>query len=279
MPLLPKVTTSLMKAFTLSSLLCFAATLCAEDKAAFDINKAESAGLGLPTPYDKFLAIDMALPKGKVQWSKAYIDIAQNVDPDKFSDKQVGIPMALGVRIADGVMAVKAKDAAKVKQCAEDIEKLAKKMGIGDDQLRRARDVRDASQRGEWLKVFMDLAFLQQDIMNLISKKKDAPETVLLVVAGWMQGARYTGHVITENYSAELSNILREPKLAEALIAAVKKFPPDVQKNDQVARVIESLPKILTILNVPLNAPIAKEKVAELESIATAIVEAAVLKK
>ncbi len=251
----------------------------ADDKAGFDPSKAESAGLGLPTPYDKFLAIDMALPKGKVSWAKAYVAIAQDVDPDKFSDKQVGIPMALGVRIADGVMAVKAKDAEKVKKCADDIEKLAKKMGIGDGDLKRARDVRDASQRGEWLKVFMDLAFLQQDIMNLISKKKDASETVLLIVAGWMQGARYTGHVISENYNPELSNILREPKLAEALLEAVKKLPADVQSNPQVARVLDSLPKVITILNVGLNAPIAKEKVAELENIATQIVNAAVLKK
>jgi hypothetical protein len=259
-------------------MFCSHVTVHAEDKAAFDPSKAESAGLGLPTPYDKFLAIDMALPKGKVKWAKAYVDVSRNVDPDKFSDKQVGIPMALGVRIADGVMAVKAKDAEMVKQCADDIEKLAKKMGIADGELKRARDVRDASQRGEWLKVFMDLAFLQQDIMNLISKKKDASETVLLIVAGWMQGARYTGRVISENYTPELSNILREPKLAEALLDAVKKLPPEVQKHPQVVRVSDSLPKVYQILNVGLNDPITKEKIAELEGIATAIVNAAVIK-
>ena len=259
--------------------LAFQTTADAQgEKPLPDFAKAQSAGLGMPSPFDKFLAIDIAL-KGKVNWKKAYTATAEKVDPDKFSDKEIGIPMALGVRIADGVMAVKARDAESLNQCADDIEKLARRMGIPDGELRRARDVRDAANRGEWLRVFMDLAFFQQDIMRLIRTGDNQTKGTLLIVAGWMQGARYTSRLITENYSPDLSNILREPLLAKALLDEVKALPAALQKDPRVARLREeALPAVYSIVNVKATEPIAKQRVADLEKIATQIVKGAVQK-
>jgi hypothetical protein len=248
------------------------------EKPVPDFAKAKSAGLGMPSPFDKFLAIDLAL-KGKVSWKKAYAASSEKLDPDKFTDKEIGIPMALGVRIADGVMAVKARDAELLNECANDIEKLAKRMGIADGELRRARDVRDAANRGEWLRVFMDLAFFQQDIMRLISTEENRTKGTLLIVSGWMQGARYTSKLVGQNYSPELSNILREPLLAKALLDEVKALPAALQKDARVARLRdEALPAVYSIINVKITEPIAKQRVDELETIATQIVKIAVQK-
>ena len=86
-----------------------------------------------------------------------------------------------------------------------------------DADLGRARSVRAAANKGEWLKVFMELGFLQQDIMKKIDSPEQSNHGTLLIVTGWMQGARYTSTVIDENYSPETSNLLREPLLAKAL--------------------------------------------------------------
>lgn len=248
------------------------------EKPVPDFAKAQSAGLGMPSPFDKFLAIDLAL-KGKVNWKKSYAETSEHLDPDKFTDKEVGIPLALGIRIADGVMAVKAHDAELLNQCADDIEKLAKRMGIADRELRRGRDVRDAANRGEWLRVFMDLAFFQQDIMRLIKTGENETRGTLLIAAGWMQGARYTSKMILANYSPDLSNILREPLLAKALLDEVNALPAQLQKDPQVAHLRdEVLPAVYSIVNVQLTEPIAKTRVAELEKIATGFVKTAVQK-
>lgn len=265
---------------TLMAIACGTPTFAedAQPKAVFDKEKSQSAGLGMPSPLDKFLAIDIVL-KGKVNWKKAYTENSEKLDPDKFTDKEVGIPLALGIRIADGVMAVKAHDAELLNQCANDIEKLAKQMGIADSELRRARDVREAANRGEWLRVFMDLAFFQQDIMRLIRTGDNQTKGTLLIVAGWMQGARYTSRLITENYSPDLSNILREPLLAKALLDEVKALPAALQKDPRVARLREeALPAVYSIVNVKATEPIAKQRVADLEKIATQIVKGAVQK-
>jgi hypothetical protein len=246
-----------------------------EEKAPYDPKNAKDAGVGMPTPYDKFLALDQVLTKTKVKWDDTFRKVAVDVDPDAFSDKDVAIPMILGVRIADGVMAIKANNAELLNKCAADIEKLAKKMGVADADLGRARAVRAAANKGEWLKVFMELGFLQQDIMKKIDQPEHATRGTLLIVCGWMQGARYTSTVIDENYSAETSNLLREPLLAKALKEKVESLPPNLQSAPLVAKLREVLPQIEKILTIPLDGTISKENVGELNKLATEVVKAA----
>jgi len=246
-----------------------------EEKAPYDPKTAKDAGVGMPTPYDKFLALDQVLTKTKVKWDDTFRKVAVDVDPDSFTDKDVAIPMILGVRIADGVMAIKANNAELLNKCAADIEKLAKKMGVADADLGRARAVRAAANKGEWLKVFMELGFLQQDIMKKIDQPEHATHGTLLIVCGWMQGARYTSTVVDENYSAETSNLLREPMLAKALKGKIEGLPANLQSSPLVVKLHEVLPQIERILTIPLDGTISKENVGELNRLATEVVKAA----
>jgi hypothetical protein len=101
----------------------------------------------MPTPYDKFLALDQLVPSGEINWGQTFRKVAVDIDPDQFTDKDTVIPMVLGVRIADGVMAVKARDVELLNKAASDIETLAKRMGVPDSDLNRARAVRAAANK------------------------------------------------------------------------------------------------------------------------------------
>ncbi len=247
-----------------------------EKKVPFDPKSAKDGGLGMPSPFDKFLALDQVLSGTKVDWRKTFRQVAVEIDPDAFTDKDVAIPMVLGVRIADGVMAVKASDAELLNKCAADIEKLAQKMGVKDSELTRARAARAAANNNEWLKVFMELGFLQQDIMQKIADKDNPIRGNLLVVCGWMQGARYTTTIIENHYTKPASNILREPLLVKALNEKVQQMPPDVKKNATVKTMLNVLPKMQKILTIPLDGSISKENVAQLKMLSTEVVKSAV---
>jgi hypothetical protein len=246
-----------------------------EEKAPFDPSKAKDAGVGMPTPYDKFIALDQVLTKTKVNWGQTFRKVAVDIDPDTFTDKDVAVPMILGVRIADGVMAIKAKDAELLNKCASDIEKLAKKLGVSDADLGRARAVRAAANKGEWLNVFLELGFFQQDIMKKIDEPEHATHGTLLIVCGWMQGARYTTTVVGENYSAETSNLLREPLLVRALKEKIESLPDNLKSSSLVAKLRDVLPQVEKILTIPLDGSISKENVEELNKLATDVVKAA----
>lgn len=251
------------------SSVCFSAN---DEKAAFDRSKAADGGVGMPTPYDKFLALDEVLSKGKVDWAKVARSLSKAIDTDEFKDTSVAIPLALGMRIADGVMTVKAKDAEQLNKCASDIEKLAKKLGVSDAEMGRGRAVRAAANKGDWLKVFMELGFLQQDIMKKLTDEKDPTKGTLIVVSGWLQGARYTASVVEENYTPALSNILREPLLVKNLSERVGALPAAVKSSPQVAKSSEALAQLGKLLDVPTDGTISKEDVRKIVSLTSDVV-------
>jgi hypothetical protein len=251
----------------------------AADKASFDPKAAKDGGVGMPTPYDKFLALDQLVPSGEINWGQTFRKVAVDIDPDQFTDKDTVIPMVLGVRIADGVMAVKARDVELLNKAASDIETLAKRMGVADSDLNRARAVRAAANKKEWLNVFMELGFFQQDIMKKLENKESSARTTLLITAGWLQGARYTSTLIEDHYTAATSNLLREPKLIEALSAKMAGLPAASKSNAAVTKMVEALPQIQKIIDIPLDGSVSKENVETLNKLSTDAVKAAIAAK
>jgi len=247
-------------------------TAAAQDKAAFDPSKAEVAPLGLPSPYDKFLGLDQVLKLDYSDWKAVYGEIVRDVDASKYTE-EVDIALALGVKIADGVMSIKARDVQGLNDCSTQIEQLAKKLGVKDEEMSRAKTVRAHANKGEWLQVFMELGFLQTDIMKSLRASGNNQRRSLIINAGWMQGLHYTSYVINKHYSADASNYLREPVLVKALQADLASLPAKIQESPNVARLIKELPGIYNTVNITIDGSISKEAVEKLLDSSKGIVE------
>ncbi len=254
--------------------------LPADDNKGFTTEGATDAGVATSTPYDKFIAIDMLVSAAGAEktsfWAPYLNRLQVDIDPDKFADKAVSLPVLLGFRICDGVMAIKARNAEKLNGCASDIEKLAKKMGVPDDRMTRARNVRIHANRGEWARVYLELGYLQQDINHVFAEFGDKDSKKIVMASGWIQGARYTSTIISEHYTEETSGLLREPRLAEALAKQLKEIDATKASSPLVTSLIATLGEMGALINVPMNGSIAKDKVAEIASTATKAVRACV---
>lgn len=244
-----------------------------------DFSKAVDKGVAMPTPLDKFIALTLLVKTRKIDWSGVFNSVAVDINPDAFTDKDVLVPQILGIRIADGIMAVQAKDAELLGKAASDIEKLAKKLDVSDGDLARARRARSLANEGKWLDVYRELGFLQQDIMQKLEEKADDPRSSLLMISGWVQGSRYTSRLILQYYSDESSNILREPLLVKALIAKYERLPAKAKQVSSVAILGKTLPEMHKIVNVKIDAPIAKDQVSRIDTLATECVTSVVKTK
>ncbi len=231
--------------------------------------KIEDRDPAMPTPLDKFIALSLLVKTRKIDWNAVFNAVAVDIDPDSFTDKNVLVPQILGIRIADGIMAVQAKDAELLGKAASDIEKLAKKLDVSDGELARARRVRSLANEDKWLDVYRELAFLQQDIMQKLQENPKDPRSSLLMISGWLQGSRYTSRLIQAHYSKESSNILREPLLVKALIAKTESLPVNIREAPTVAVISRSLPAMHKIVDVKIDAQIPREQVATIEKLAT----------
>jgi hypothetical protein len=243
-------------------------------KPEFDPSTAKTSQLPLPSPYDKMLAIDVAAGDEKVDWNVVYDAVAIDVDANAMPDKTAAA-LALGVKIADGLVAVKTQDIEKLNNCATQIESLAKKLGAGDDDLRRARLVRENANKGKWLDVFLELGFLQADIMKILLRPENANMRRLIIATGWMQGARHVTYYLGENYNPEISNVLREPLLVAELDKDIQALPEEIKENPRAAGLAKATSAALPIVTVEVDEPVSAEKVAQLKEIADSCIRTA----
>jgi hypothetical protein len=191
-------------------------------KPEFDKTKAEQAALPMPNPYDKLLAIEEVVGADKVDWNALADGIAVDVEANNMEGK-TDASMALGVKIADGIVAIKAQNA----------EKLQK-----------------------------------------LSAPENRDNRTLVIASGWLQGARYASALIEQNYTPELSNILREPLLAGELRKQVAVVGGAASGSPKVQALANAMTEAYPIVNIPLDASISKEDVAKLKSISDTAVEA-----
>jgi len=251
--------------------------LSAEQKnPPIDPTQAIDKGVAMPTPLDKFIALTLLVKTQNIDWVGVFNAVAVDINPDDFRDTKVAIPQMLGVRIADGIMAVQAKDAELLGKAASDIEKLAQKLDVSDGDLARARRARVLANEGKWLEVYRELGFLQQDIMKKLEENAQDPRSSLLMIAGWIQGSRYSSRLILAHYSDASSNILREPLLVKALIGKSEALPNDIRSLPSVAKIAEALPVLHKIVDVGIDEAISKEQVAMIDQLATDCVKAIV---
>lgn len=246
----------------------------APPKAPFNPSQAQSSRLPLPSPYDKMLAIEVAAKGKKIQWGKIYDAVAVDVDANSCPDK-TSAALALGVKIADGLVAVKSQDVEKLNSCATQIESIAKKLGAGDEELKRARLVRENANKGKWLDVFLELGFLQADIMKILNRDENASDRKLIIASGWMQGARHITYYLIENYDPDISNVLREPLLVGELSKEIKGLPAETLAHPRVKTLPPAFDKALPLVSIGKDQAVSKENVAKLKAIGDGAVKSA----
>ncbi len=234
-----------------------------------DFNAAIDQGVTVINPIDKFLSMEATLQgeRVSVDWKAVYQNCAIKLDVQQVSaGGEVKTAMALGMKIADGVIAIKARHNEGMKDCARAIESLAKKLGINENELGRARKIEQLADKNLWMEVFSELGFYQEDIMRAIEQDKTKRDKALLILVGiWVQGGKAVTDLVLAHYSPGLSNVLREPKMLEMVIAEIGKLPPATQADPLLTESVVRLKRLHTIMNVELRAPIPKAQVEEFQ--------------
>ena len=226
---------------------------------------------------DKLLSIESALG-GKMrrtneeQWARDYNDLYQKFRMDGDVAKIRGggkniaaTAMALGVKASDGVMALKARNIEALKDAADQIEALAKKLGATQGELGMANTVKIYATKGQWFNAFLALGRLQRDVLNYLRSNPEKTDlAVLVIVGGWMQGGRCVTHVIDQNYDDLVSNILREQRLVKLITENMEKLAPVYLNDPLVSDILKALPGILKQVDVGFTEPVKQDVVKDL---------------
>ncbi len=241
-------------------------------------SRERDADLGQISVIDKFLAVETSL-NGRLKraseedWARDYELLFQKCQRNAqlaslpgAGSKEVINALALGVKASDAIVALKARDVEGLNQAAEQIEQLALKLGVGKRELGMASNVKRYANDRRWLDAFMALGFLQRNVLGYFKESPERrPQAVLITVGGWLQGGRCVTRVVSQNYSGDVSNILREPRLVEAIEKNLESLPPAYQTDPLITRITNLLPDIKKRVSVGLKDPVKEDDVKWLQ--------------
>jgi len=217
----------------------------------------EVHGLAAPVPKEIFRSLDQfrnanwgAVKRPEVARWKSHGDQAQ-------------IATLLGVVIAEGFIAMEAKDSTEVKNLGSSVLGLAQGLGIRERALRRSRSIMELADKNEWSEARKEWDGVLSDLQSGMIELKSAQLSQLVSVGGWLRGTEALSALILQNYSPERSKLIRQPELIDYLDEQLRGISSDIQTRSIVVKLLDGIHTIRTLIESE-NGSLSEETVQKI---------------
>src|SRR6266508_4621997 len=204
---------------------------------------ARNDSISIPTPGELFAALGKA---GKTNWSGQY----RGPIPVTYRNR-AQIALNLGGLIADGFIAVEAKDSQQVKNIGSDIVKLAKALGVSENLLGRGNSINEFAENNEWDTLQEELEATQNEVKSSMQSHADQDLVILVTLGGWIRGTQVVTSTIVQNYGEQSAKVLRQPALVHFMQSKVNEISPELRNEPLVKDVSNELGKIEKLVSFP----------------------------
>src|SRR5262252_8817115 len=217
---------------------------------------ARSDSISIPTPGELFAALGKS---EKTNWSGQY----RGPMPVTYRNR-AQIALNLGGLIADGFIAVEAKDSQQVKNIGSDIIKLAKALGVSENLLGRGKSINEFAENNEWDTLQEELEATQNEVKSSMQSHADQDLVILVTLGGWIRGTQVVTGAIMKNYSEAAAKVLREPTLVRFMQTKLNAISPELRQEPLVKDVGEQLTGIEKLVSFPEGKTPSLEDVKKL---------------
>jgi len=208
--------------------------------------------ISIPTPGELFAAIEKP---GKTDWSGQY----RGPMPITYRNR-AQIALNLGGLIADGFIAIEAKDSQQVKNIGSDIIKLAKALGVSENLLKRGNSINEFAENNEWDTLQEELEATQNEVKSSMQSHSDQDLVILVSLGGWIRGTQVVSGAIARNYDERSAKVLRQPALVKFMQSKINEISPELRSEPLVKDVSEELTGIEKLVSFPADkAPTVDE--------------------
>src|SRR6266704_610636 len=213
---------------------------------ADQLQKAVSSdSISIPTPGELFAALGKT---GKTNWSGQY----RGPMPVTYRNR-AQIALNLGGLIADGFIAVEAKDSQQVKNIGSDIIKLSKALGVSENLLSRGNSINEFAENDEWDTLEEELEATQNEVKSSMQSHSDQDLVILVSLGGWIRGTQVVSGAIMQNYDERSAKVLRQPALISFMQSKIGEISPELRGEPLVKGVSEQLPRIEKLVSFPAD--------------------------
>ncbi len=223
----------------------------------------------VPLPNEVLGALDKL---GSVNW-KEYV----RVDRSSHFTERPRIALVLGSVIADGFIAVQAKDAPAVKDIGQRVLNLSKAIGVGNSITQHAKAIIEDADKSHWESVRSELDQTQNSVQQAMNEVHDQQLSQLVSLGGWLRGTEVLTAVVNKNFSASGAELLHQPDL---LVYFQEKLQAMPEFNTQLLKQIHgALGEVKPMIDVGPDQRISAESVKKINDITTRLDTAIVTKQ
>src|SRR2546423_2977062 len=190
--------------------------------------------ISIPTPGELFAALEKP---GKPNWDgqmRGQIATTYN--------NRAQIALNLGSLIADGFIAVEAKDSQQVKNIGTDIIKLAKALGVSENVLSRGNSINEFAENDEWDALQEELEATQNEVKSSMQSHRDQDLIILVSVGGWIRGTQVVSAAVMQNYDERAAKVLRQPALVNFIQSEMNGISPEARDEPLIKELSADLP-------------------------------------
>jgi hypothetical protein len=237
-----------------------------EHLSADQLTKAvRSDAISIPTPGELFSALAKT---GKTNWAGQY----RGPIPVTYRNR-AQIALNLGGLIADGFIAVEAKDSQQVKNIGSDIIKLAKALGVSEKLLGRGNSISEFADNNEWDTLQEELEATQNEVKSSMQSHADQDLVILVTLGGWIRGTQVVTSAIVKNYDEGSAKVLRQPALVHFMQSKISEISPELRGEPLVKHVSEQLGEVEKLVSFPSGKAPTVDEVRQINKAVSKMME------
>ncbi len=240
----------------------------AAPRSTIDVGKFPAAvheDVIIPVPSEIFAVLDKL---GTPDWNSLLPEQFPGVGQER--DR---IALRLGGIIADGFIAVQAKNSEKVKEVGREVLKLSGAIGVRDVVISRSRRIMDAADESNWIKAKRELDGAMQDVKQAMVELNDEELAQLVSLGGWLRGTQALTTIVGDNYRSETAELLHQPALLDYFSRRIDGMSPERKDSELLTEINTQLGKIKPLIDVGDGRNINAESVSKINAMTTGLVE------
>ena len=219
----------------------------------------------VPNP-DEVFSLMNKLP-GQPDWAS---EVRRNFELKKSTDR-TELALLFGSLIADGFIAVQAKDVEGVKQAGREILRLAEDLSLQNAVFPHTQSIIQATDRQDWDLVREELDRTHKTVRDLMEQMRDGDLAQCVSIAGWIRGTEVLTSLIGDAYSPEKAEILNQPDLAAHFVKQLRGMGSRVNSKPAIQSILKGLQEVNMLMSGNSEQDVPRESVGRIHEICVEI--------
>ena len=222
----------------------------------------------IPVPSEIFNALDKL--GGNPNWAGQVTDESKHrwTSPPE-------IALMLGTVIANGFIAVQAKDDKKVNEIGRRVIELSNALGVGKAVISHCNSISEAAKNGDWTSVRTELDKAQSSVRSAMDMLNSQDESELVSMGGWLRGTQALTSLVSQDYKPDRAELLHQPEMLDTFDAQLTRMQesPKLHKDPVILGLQDGLKKMRPLITMSGGTEIPQKSVEQVNDISSNLVK------